>query len=128
MEKSLRMFLTQEEVADLLTPVAYYSAQTFFASSSSVWALGSSFVPFAVASFVLVLVPSSGLPAVASFVVVLVPSSGLPVGASFVLVLEPFVLVVEASSAWASDPLDPGVFVVVLEVSLAFQIQVPQVS
>lgn len=128
MEKSLRMFLKQEEVADLLTLVAYYLVQMFFASSSFVWELGSSFVPFAVASFVLVLVPSSDLPAVASFVFVLGPSSGLPVGASFVLVLGPFGLVVAASFALASDQPDPGVFAVVLEVSLAFQIRVRQVS
>ena len=53
------MFLKQEEAADLLTLVAYHLVQMFFASSSFVWALGSSFAPFVVASFVLVLVPSS---------------------------------------------------------------------
>lgn len=128
MEKSLRMFLKQEEAADLLTLVAYHLVQMFVASSSFVWALGSSFAPFVVASFVLVLVPSSDLPAAASFVFVLGPSSGLPVGASFVLVLGPFGLVAEASFALASDQPDPGVFAVVLEVSSAFQIQVRQVS
>ena len=55
------MFLKQEEVADLLTLVAYYLVQMFFASSSFVWELGSSFVPFALASFVLVLKPSPSL-------------------------------------------------------------------
>ena len=111
--KFLLKFSKQEEVAGQQTLVACYLVQMFFASSS----------------FVLVVGSSPGFAVEASFVLVL-GSSFVPfVEASFVLELgTSFGLAVEASFALASDSFDFGAFVAVLEVSLACQILVQQVS
>ena len=128
MGRFLLKFLIQEGGAALQTLVACCLVRMFSASSSSVGDFGSSFAPFVVASFVLVLGPSSGQPVVASFAFAPGPSSGLLVGASFVLVLGPFVLVALASFALAFDQPVLGEFAVVSEVSLDSQTRVLQVS
>lgn len=104
--------------------VACYLVWEFFASSSFVGVLGSSFAPFVEASFVFDLVSSGPLVA-ASFVFDLGPSFGLLVEASFVSFQGPFVLVVVAYFVSASDQL---VSVAGLEVSLASQNSVLLVS
>ena len=112
-------FLVREVRAVLLYLVACYLVLEFFASSSSVGVLGSSFAPFVEASFVFDLV-SSGHLVEASFVFDLGPSFGLLVEASSVLFQGPFVLVVVAYSVSVSGQVASAVG---SEVSLAFQNQ-----
>merc|ERR1719206_1666666 len=109
MARFLLRFLVQEVRAVRLYLVACHLGWEFFASSSFVGVLGSSFAPFVEASFVFDLVSSGPLVA-ASFVFDLGPSFGLLVVASFVS---------------ASDQL---VSVAGLEVSLASQNSVLLVS